>query len=457
MVDTSLALGGIEMMAWLALGLECVVMMTLELIPVKGAMSRWILAGGIVLLMILFPVAGVLPHLYERVMYAAPVRVIYQELVLATGLGLTGILSKDGSPVSSTLLMLTLAGGVVAVSANSWLVLFLGIETLNIGLYGLVGHTSRQRTGDEALVKFFILGSVFTAFEVAGIALIGGSQGTLQILASRVPNPALIAGLCLMLAALLFKMGSFPFHLWAPDTYEGSPWQATTVIATLPKIVAGSVIIRLVATGTFVVIPHLKEVLEIVALGTMVIGALGAWRQPRLKRMLAYAAISQVGFVILPLSSGHIGAAGVYLVSYTLGSIAVFSSAQALAGQDNPTRLDLVGALATKSRGAAVALILALAGFAGFPLTVGMAAKLYSVEAVMREPAIIWLGAVLVTGFTFFYYFRWIFPFFAAGDMKIPKAPGFGVLAISQISALLIVVLGIWSYPMIWLTQNLTL
>ncbi len=445
------------MIAWLALGLECVIAMTLELIPLKRNISRWILAGGIVLLMILFPFAGSLPHLYERLIYAPPVHVVYQELVLATALGLTGILSREGNPVASTLLMLSLAGGLVAVSANNWVVLFLGIETLNIGLYGLVGHTSRQRAGDEALLKFFILGSIFTAFEVAGIGLIGGTQGSLQIMMFRVPNPAEIAGLSLMLAALLFKMGSFPFHLWAPDTYEGSPWQTTTIIATLPKIVAGSLIIRLMATGVFSVIPRLPEILEVVALGTMIVGALGAWRQPRLKRMLAYAAISQVGFVILPLSAGHIGAAGVYLVSYILGSLAVFSAGQSLGGQDNPTRLDLVGAFKTKNRWPAVALVLALAGFAGFPLTVGMAAKLYSVEAVMGEPAIIWLGAVLVTGFTFFYYFRWIFPFFASGDVKITKNAGVGAIAISQISAFLIVVLGIWSYPMIWLTQHLTL
>lgn len=456
MVDPSLALGGIEMIAWLVLGFECIVMMVLELIPVRANISRWILAGGICLLMVLFSLAGSLPHLYERVIYGDPVHVIYQEMVLITGLGLTGILSREPSPAASTLLILTLAGAEVAVCANNWVVLFLGIETLNIGLYGLVGHSGRQKVGDEALLKFFILGSIFTACEVAGIGLIGGTQGNLQIMVSKMSNPALIAGLSLILAALLFKMGSFPFHLWAPDTYEGSPWQATTIIATLPKIVAGSLLIRFMATGIFSVIPHLRGILEVVALGTMIVGALGAWRQPRLKRMLAYAAISQVGFVILPLSSGHVGAAGVYLVSYILGSMAVFSAAQALGGQDNPTRLDLVGALKTKSRWPAVALVMALAGFAGFPLTVGMAAKLYSVEAVMGESAVVWLGAVLVTGFTFFYYFRWIFPFFASGNMKLPKNPGFGVLAISQISAFLIVVLGIWSYPMIWLTQHLT-
>lgn len=441
------------MMAWPFMGILCLAMMGLELMPIKASVGRWILAGGLMVLMILFPVSGQLPHLYQGLVYAPGKAVIYQELVLATALGLTAILAKDSSPLSATLLMFSAAGGITAVSANNWLLLFLGIESVNIGLYGLIGHGSQNRLGDEALLKFFVLGTIVTAFEVAGIGLVGGMQSRLEILGVQPATPALVAGLSLLLAALLFKMGSFPFHLWAPDTYEGSPWSATTIIATLPKIVAGSLVIRLVGTQAFAVIPHLKVVLETIALGTMGVGALGAWRQMRLKRMLAYAAISQVGFIILPLSAGHMHAAGVYLVSYTLTSLALFSAAQALSGQNNPTRLDLVGALSTHRR-PAVALIMALAGFAGFPFTLGMAAKLYSVEAVMTAPVVVWLGAVLVTGFTFFYYFRWIYPFFALGDIKPASQPAPGIVVMSQIASLLVVALGIWSYPITWLTHN---
>lgn len=444
------------MMAWPALAVLCLIMLCLELFSRSTRLNRWVMVIGILALMGLFLESPHVPTLYHRLLFSGASRVISQELVLATALGLTGILCTDRQPVSSSLLILSTAGGLVAVSAANWLVLFLGLETVNTGLYGLAGHWSRQRVGDEALLKFFILGTIFTAFEVAGIGLLGGTQGTLQILPGHGPSPILAAGESLLLAALLFKMGSFPFHLWAPDTYEGTPWPATTAIATLPKIVAGSLIIRLTGTGAFGAITGLPAVLETVALGTMVVGALGAWRQPRLKRMLAYAAISQVGFIILPLASGHTGAAGAYLVTYTIASLAVFSAAQALSGQDNPTRLDLVGSLNRPNRLPAVGLVVSLAAFAGFPFTLGMAAKLYSVEAVMTGPIVVWLGALLVTGFTFLYYFRWIYPLFVTGDMLNPKPQSRSILATSQITAFLILLFGIWGYPIVWLTRSLT-
>lgn len=438
-------------MAWVVAGILALLFMTLELFHVTARMSRWALAGSMILLMGLFPVAGAVPHLYARLVTD---QLTAQELVLGTTLGLTSVLATDTNPLSSTLLMITTIGGIVAVSANNWLVLFLGIETINVGIYGLMGQYSRTRIGDEALLKFFLLGTIFTACEVAGIGLIGGVQGSLQILRSETGHPSLIFGLSVVLAALLFKMGSFPFHLWAPDTYEGTPWATTTIIATLPKIVAGTVLIRLVAHGTFAGLPHESTMWDTVALGTMIVGALGAWRQQRLKRMLAYAAISQIGFVLMPLSEGHPNAALIYLVTYILISLAMLTAAQALSGPTDPRRLDLVGALHTKNRWAAVALILSLAGFGGFPFTLGMVAKLYSVEAVMKGPPIVWLGSLLVTGFTFLYYFRWIYPLFAPGSRELPQRPIFSITMTSQVAAWLIVILGIWTYPMTWLTEN---
>lgn len=453
MVDTYLELGRTKMTAWIVLGMVPIVLMVFELLEVPKALSLGTLAAGLAILMVLFSQPHAVLPMYEHLLAPHQAIVIYQELVLGTALGLTGVLAPHQDRLASTLLMMATAGGVAAVSTNNWLMLFLGIETVNVGLYGLAGHWSWTRIGDEALIKYFILGSLFTAAEVAGIGLIGGIQGNLTIGPSTTGHSVLIAGLTLMFSALLFKMGSFPFHLWAPDTYEGTAWPATTVIATLPKIVAGSVLIRLTTSGVFNALPHLTQGLETIAVGTMIVGSLGAWRQRRLKRMLAYAAIAQVGYILLPLSSRHMGAASVYLLSYALTSIAVFGAASALSGSANPTRLDLVGVLDTGGRWFAATLIVALAGFAGFPFTLGMAAKLYSIEAVMHDSPVLWLTALLVTGFTFLYYFRWIYPFFAQSPKTDDSTVSPGINT-SQLFALLIVGLGIWSYPLAWLTQN---
>ena len=443
------------MIAWAALGLLAVLMMTMELIPINRRVHRVITVAGLMLIMVGFSGGSSLPAEYQRLLGALPNRVIDQEGVLATTLGLTAIWPVESSPRSLTLLIWAAVGGVVAVSANNWLLIFLGIETVNIGVYGLLGDGSRDLGGDEALLKFFILTTVFTALAILGMGLVGGAQGTLEVLTSVGTRPGLAAGESLLLAVLLFKLGSFPFHWWAPDTYEGTPWEVATVIATLPKFVAGALLIRLAASHAFGAIGQLSTVFDIVAVGTMVVGALGAWRQPRLKRMLAYAAISQVGFILLPLARGQAAAAFAYLATYVLASLQVFSAAHALAGSHNPRREELVGAWHPPTRGPAGALVIALAAFAGFPFTLGMAAKLYSVESVLAGPMVVWLIALLVTGFTFLYYFRWIYPIFAPASPCPRPKPRRGLAAMSQVSAVFLVLLGLWTYPLLWLMHAL--
>lgn len=444
------------MTPWIVLGAITIGLILLELFSPSVRLNLAALALGLVALMALFAWPATVPPLFRHNLAAGLSVEVYQELVLLAALGLAAILSQDAAPVSVTLLMLAVLGALVAVSAANWLLLFLGVETVNVALYGLVGHWGQERAADEALLKFFLLGTVFTAFELAGIGLIAGYQGTLSIQDLGPLGPgALITGEALVLAALLFKFGSFPFHLWAPDTYEGTPWPAVTTIATLPKVMAGALIIRLFAAGQFAGLGNPVGVFGAVALATMIVGALGAWRQRGLKRMLAYASISQVGFVLLPLATHRIGAAGAYLVTYVLITLAAFSAAQVLYPNDNPTRWELTGAMG-RHWGASAALAVALAAFAGFPFTIGMAGKLYSLEAVLGGTPVLWLTGLVVTGFSFLYYFRWIYPLFAAPIRSEPPPATFGVVAATHISAALVILFGLWALPMMWLVRTLS-
>lgn len=165
------------MIGWVALGLLAVLMMTMELIPMNRRVHRVITVAGLILVMAGFSGGSSLPAEYQRLLGALPNRVIDQEGVLATTLGLTAIWPVESSPRSLTLLIWAAVGGVVAVSANNWLLIFLGIETVNIGVYGLLGDGSRDLGGDEALLKFFILTTVFTALAILGMGLVGGGPG----------------------------------------------------------------------------------------------------------------------------------------------------------------------------------------------------------------------------------------------------------------------------------------
>lgn len=442
-------------MAWDVLGALVIIIVSLEL-TASPQLTRWTMATGLVALMVFFPHHAHLPALYHTILANTLSITIFRELVLGTTMALLGIMAYDNKAVSSTLLLLTTSGALLSVSAHNWLILFVGLEMVNIGLYGLMGHFSHSRVADEALLKFFVLGSVFTVAEVMGVGLIASAHNTLTFTASPSHSPLLALGESLILSVLLFKLGSFPFHIWAPDTYEGTSWPAVTTMATLSKIVAASLIIRLTAIGQFHAITHLPVVFYTVALGTMIVGAFGAWQQKTLKRMLAYAAISQTGFILLPLGHDQYGAAGAYLVTYALTSLAVFSSAHAICGTHNPIRMELATIrYRGRSHATAIALAISLAAFAGFPFTVGMIGKLLTMESIFQAPPIIWLTTLLITGLSFLYYFRWIYPLFAGGTEHDAHSSSWWIWTTSQLSALSVVLLGIWSFPIQWLTRVL--
>lgn len=441
---------------WLLAGLLPMASLVLELWAPSTRWPRRGLALGLLGLLALVPFPHPLPALYQHNVDHGAAIDIYQAAVLGTGLMLAGLIGGERSAVAATLLGLTTVGGLIAVSAHNWLLLFVGLETVNLGLYGLSGHFSQSHAADEALLKFFLLGTLFTAAEIAGIGFIAGGQGALDIRPVTGFSPTVTIGMTLVLSALLFKLGSFPFHVWAPDTYQGNAWPTTATIASLPKVVAGGVLIHLTRLGQFAVIPHFPGLMTILAIGTLIVGALGAWRQTRLRRMLAYAAISQVGFILLPLAIGRPGPATVYLVTYALTSVAVFSAAQAVSGTDDPSRLDLMGALNSPAKWAALSLVVGLLGFAGFPLTIGMAGKLYTLEPVFRIQPAAGTAAVLTTALSLFYYFRWIYPAFSAAGGHQARPLDRGVLLTTGMLAVAVVLLGLWPTPFNWIVHTLS-
>lgn len=438
---------------WILAGILPIICLVLELVVPKTAIPRAGLVTGLAILIGLALLPHPLPSLYQHNVDVGHRINIFQIAVLATGLMLTGLIGGNRSAVAATLLSLATVGGILAVSSHNWLLLFVGLETVNIGLYGLSGHWSASHAADEALLKFFLMGTLFTAVEIAGIGLVVGGQGTLQMHSVVGAKESVTIGMTLLLSTLLFKLGSFPFHVWAPDTYQGNPWPASATIASLPKVVAGSILIHLVTLSQLTIIPRFDGLLMVLALATLTVGALGAWQQSHLRRMLAYAAISQVGFILLPLSIHRLGSATVYLLTYALTSVAVFSAAQAVSGSQDPSRRDLMGALNSPAKWASLNLVIGLLGFAGFPLTIGMVAKLYTLEPLFHMHPAVGVIAVLTTALSLFYYFRWIYPAFSSvvGHQARPLDPT--IMLTTQVLSAAVVILGLWAGPFNWIVH----
>ncbi|CAB1129858.1 NADH-ubiquinone oxidoreductase chain N [Candidatus Hydrogenisulfobacillus filiaventi] len=361
---------------------------------------------------------------------------------------------RRSAAMANTLIAFLVLGGYVLLTTNNWLVFWVGLETLNIALYGLLGRVSTDAATDEALLKFFLLSGLFSAFAVAGIGFLDAATGTLHM----VPAHGLWAGVgqLLILSVILFKLGSVPFHTWAPDTYQGASWPVTLTFAVFPKVALGGLLIRLVHHGLLAAMGQEGLLLTILAIATWAVGTLGAWRQTlSLKRMIAYSAIAQMGYIIAPLAIGNLEASLTYLLTYAVLTATALAALLLLPpGVEDVSRTELAREYPL-SAWTRVSLVVALAGLAGFPLTIGFVGKLYVVEALLARDPVLAVAALLATGFSFLYYFRWLAPLVLRKTRPTPAPrPSALSVGVTVVLGWAVALLGVWPYPLLWLTHT---
>ncbi|HET6613325.1 MAG TPA: NADH-quinone oxidoreductase subunit N, partial [Kofleriaceae bacterium] len=244
------------------------------------------------------------------------------------------------------ILLLSAAGMVMLAMAGDLVTVFIGIETMSLGVYVLTASRRRSRRGAEAAMKYFLMGAFATAILLYGIALCYGATGTTSLAGIRAaiagagPTPLVVVGTFLLIGAFAFKVAAIPFHMWAPDAYEGAPTPVTGFMATAVKVAAFAAILRVFAGALGGdVMPYGKmgwaSIFAALAAATMIIGNIAALRQDNIKRMLAYSSISHagvvlVGVVALGVGGGKMAHAAVlyYLAAYsvtTLGAFAVIT------------------------------------------------------------------------------------------------------------------------------------
>ncbi len=232
------------------------------------------------------------------------------------------------------LIVISLIGMMLMVSANDLLSLFLSIELQSLALYILVSFDRKNIFSSEAGVKYFVIGSLSTCIFLFGCSLIYGSFGTTNFSEiadlisqlSEIPL-LLIIGVVFILVSLSLKVSAAPFHMWTPDVYEGAPTIITSFLSVVPKIAVFAVIIRFLVFPFGEISVDWGKIILILSITSMIIGSLGAINQTDIKRLMAYSTINHVGFILIGLVAGTedgIIAICIYLILYLLMNIGVF-------------------------------------------------------------------------------------------------------------------------------------
>jgi NADH-quinone oxidoreductase subunit N len=358
------------------------------------------------------------------------------------------------------------AGMVMVVHATHLVSLLIGIETMSLAAYVLTGCWRRSLRSAEGAIKYFLMGAFATGFLVYGMALVYGTTGgelSYAGIASKVPqaskSPLFYVGEYFILVALGFKVAAVPFHMWAPDAYEGAPTPVTGFMAAGVKAAAFGAILRLFGTafGSPLLVFDFTgwaSVLAILAALTMTLGNLAAIRQDNVKRLLAYSSISHAGYLLIGVVASGLGVASAkpavlfYLASYTFTTLGAFGVLAWIGNRaDERLYIDDWAGLGTKRPAVALAMTIFLLSLGGVPPTGGFFGKFYLFRAAMESPQLYWLVAVGILNsiVSVYYYLRIVVAmYFRESTRALAPTDGASMRLGILLTAIAVVLLGVF-------------
>jgi len=392
--------------------------------------------------------------------FAKVVILLSTALVLITG---HDFLVREGILIFEypVLVAFAVVGMMVMVSANDLIVLYMGIEMQSLALYVLAAIHRDDARSTEAGLKYFVLGALSSGILLYGASFLYGFAGTTDFAgiaaagADESNRTGLLFGMAFMIVGLAFKVSAAPFHMWAPDVYEGAPTPVTALIATAPKIAAIMVFARLLVDTIGVPAADWQPVIAGIATISMFLGAVAAIRQTNIKRLMAYSSIAHMGYALIGLAAGTeqgLNAMVTYMVIYILMNVGTFAFIMSMRQNGRPVAS--IYALNRVSRHApvtALALLLLLFSLAGIVPMIGFFAKLTVFTAAV-DADLVWLAIAggLASVIGAYYYLRLVY-FMYFGEEGTPldsDVPRIGiVILVLAAGAMLVGVINLFGIP----------
>lgn len=368
--------------------------------------------------------------------------------------------TKMDSEEYPVLIMLATVGMMLMISANDLISLYMGIELQSLALYVVAAINRDSAKSSEAGLKYFVLGALSSGMLLYGASLVYGLTGHTQFadiakaLALTGSNLGIIFGLVFIIAGLAFKVSAVPFHMWTPDVYEGAPTPVTAFFAAAPKIAAITLFTR-VMIGPFANITHdWQQIVVLISIASMVLGAFAAIGQNNIKRLLAYSSIANMGFALVGLAAGTIeGVQGVlvYMLIYLVTTLGVFACV--LAMRRNGIYLEKISdlsGLGKTNKGHAFMLAMLMFSLAGIPPLAGFFGKLFvflaAVKAGLWPLAIIGVVASVVGAY---YYLRLIKIMYFDEPAEAFDAMDGEVKWVVYVSGLFVLLFGLFAQPLL--------
>jgi len=307
------------------------------------------------------------------------------------------------------LILFSAVGMAVMVSATSLVTLYVGLELQSLAAYVLASYRRSDARSAEAGLKYFVLGSLASGILLYGISLLYGFTGTTDFggiaaafAREGVHSLGLLFGLVFLLAGLAFKISAVPFHMWTPDVYEGAPTPVTAFFASAPKVAAVLLATRVCFGALGPAIEAWRQIVIVVALASILLGAIAAYGQTNIKRLLAYSSINNVGFALIGIAAGGAqGASSVlfYMAVYIVMTLGAFLCVLRLKDETGEP-LEQMSALAGLSQsrpGLAAALAIFMFSLAGIPPLLGFWSKLQVFIAAVHS-GLMWLAVIGILG-----------------------------------------------------------
>jgi len=380
------------------------------------------------------------------------------------------------------LILLATVGMMFLVSAEDVLMIFVSLELISISLYVLAAFNKCDIKSAEASLKYFLFGGMSAAFMLFGLSFIYGLSGSTNLkeiahaLAGKGLDPLLVVAIVMTVIGFGFKVAAVPFHLWAPDTYQGAPTQSAAFIASGSKVASFFIFAKVMMLGFAgaegsgayrAFVPGWVPVIAIVAGLSMILGNLAAIVQSSVKRLLAYSAIAHAGYMLLAvLAHDQLAVASLiyYVVTYGLTTIGAFGVVAVVENQSGDDKLASFAGLSKRSPVVAFAMMIFMLSLAGIPPLAGFFGKVYLFAAVLKTGAphlgLLWLVilAIAMSAVSFYYYLKVLKQIYVVDGTK--ETDGAKVSWLSQsvllLMAVLVILLGCFPNLLVgWLQQCL--